>query len=365
MLTASAPVAPLGWHVFVETPIEEAYAPLYAAIERTGLVLLAALALAFAAGMFFARRMVVPIQALRAGAARLGSGDLGQRIAIKTGDEVEALADQFNDMAGRLQESYADLEHKVEVRTRELSKSLEQQTATSEVLQVISSSRRRIGHVFEAMLKNAVRMCNAAFGNIYRWDGEVLSLLATHKTPPAFAEARRRSPHRPGSETPLGRMIASKAVIHIADTVTDPSYAEQRDPAAATAVEIGGVRAALLVPMLSENELIGSFTVYRQSPPLHRKADRTGQELRRAGRHRHRERAAARRAARSAGAANRHGRSSTGHFRLAGDLQPVFEAMLENATRLCEAPFRHAAASRWGGFADRCLACSACQQRDI
>ena len=65
--------------------------------------------------------MVVPIQALRAGAARLGSGDLGQRIAIKTGDEVEALADQFNDMAGRLQESYAGLEHKVEVRTHELT----------------------------------------------------------------------------------------------------------------------------------------------------------------------------------------------------------------------------------------------------
>ena len=266
VLTASASVPPLGWHVFVETPIEEAYAPLYAAIERTALVLLGALALAFAAGMFLARRMVVPIQALRAGAARLGSGDLGQRIAIKTGDEVEALADQFNDMAGRLQESYANLEQKVDLRTQELSESLEQQTATSEVLQVISSSPGELDIVFEVMLKNAVRMCDAAFGNIYRWDGDVLSLLATHKTPPAFAEARRRSPHRPGSETPLGRMIASKTVIHIANSVADPSYAEQLDPAAATAVEIGGVRTALLVPMLSENELIGSFTVYRQEP---------------------------------------------------------------------------------------------------
>ena len=104
MLTAYATVAPLGWLVFVETPIEEAYAPLYASIERTGFVLLGALALAFIAGMFLARRMVVPIQALRAGAARIGSGDLSQRIAIKTGDEVEALADQFNDMAGRLQD---------------------------------------------------------------------------------------------------------------------------------------------------------------------------------------------------------------------------------------------------------------------
>jgi signal transduction histidine kinase/HAMP domain-containing protein len=439
VLTASAPVAPLGWHVFVETPIEEAYAPLYAAIERTALLLLGALALAFAAGMFLARRMVVPIQALRTGAARLGSGDLGQRIAIKTGDEVEALADQFNDMAGRLQESYADLEHKVEVRTQELTESLEQQTATSEVLQVISSSpgelqpvfkvilenatriceakygnlylfsegafqlvassatlaldrlreppiqpapgtglgrmlqaraavqiadvltdqeyplnhplRRaaeqegmrtllcvpmikedaligaisifrqevrpfadkqvqlvgnfaaqaviaientrlltelresleqqtatsdvlqvisrssgELDRVFQAMLENAVRICDAAFGIIYRWDGESFSLLATHKTPPAFAEARRRSPLRPRPETPLARMIASKTIIHLADAVVDPSYAEQRDPAVAAAVEIGGVRSALLVPMLKENELVGSFTVYRQEP---------------------------------------------------------------------------------------------------
>jgi two-component system, NtrC family, sensor kinase len=264
VLTASAPVSPLGWHVFVETPIEEAYAPLYAAIERTALVLLGALALAFAAGLFLARRMVVPIQALRAGAARLGSGDLGQRIAIKTGDEVEALADQFNDMAGRLQESYATLEHKVEARTHELSEALEQQTATSEVLQVISSSRGDLQPVFASMLENAARICDATFGNIYRWDGEAFSLLATHNTPPAFAEARRRSPLRPGSDTPLGRMVANKTVIHLADAVADPSYAEQRDPAAAAAVEIGGARAALLVPMLSENELIGSFSVFRQ-----------------------------------------------------------------------------------------------------
>ena len=104
VLTAYAPVNPLGWFVFVETPIEEAYAPLYASIQRTGYVLFGALALAFIAGMFLAGRMVVPIQALRAGAARIGSGDLSQRINIKTGDEVEALARQFNDMAGKLQE---------------------------------------------------------------------------------------------------------------------------------------------------------------------------------------------------------------------------------------------------------------------
>src|SRR5215475_2224232 len=125
VLTASARVIPLGWLVFVELPIKEAYGPLYAALQRSGLVLLAALGVAVLAGMFLARRMVGPIQALRAGAARIGSGDLAQHIAIKTGDELEALADQFNDMARRLQESYNGLEKKVELRTREMRAELD------------------------------------------------------------------------------------------------------------------------------------------------------------------------------------------------------------------------------------------------
>src|SRR5438093_8665051 len=91
VLTAFAPVAPLGWIVFVELPRAEAYAPLYATIERSGILLLAALGFAFVAGLVLARKMVGPIQALRAGAARIGSGDLTQRITVKTGDELEAL----------------------------------------------------------------------------------------------------------------------------------------------------------------------------------------------------------------------------------------------------------------------------------
>src|SRR5712691_1904123 len=121
VLTAYARVMPLAWLVFVELPVEEADGPLYAALQRLAFVLLAALGLAVLAGMFLARRMVGPIQALRAGAARIGSGDLAQHIAIKTGDELEALADQFNDMAGRLQESYATLEQRVEERTTQLA----------------------------------------------------------------------------------------------------------------------------------------------------------------------------------------------------------------------------------------------------
>ncbi|OKO88597.1 ATPase [Bradyrhizobium sp. NAS80.1] len=124
VLTASAPITPLGWTMFVELPVEEAYAALYASLERLALVLLVASIFAVLAGIFLARRMVGPIQALRSGAERIGGGDFSQRISIKTGDELEGLAHQFNDMGARLQESYADLENKVEQRTAELRQSL-------------------------------------------------------------------------------------------------------------------------------------------------------------------------------------------------------------------------------------------------
>jgi signal transduction histidine kinase len=121
VLTAHAPVAPLGWLVFAELPVDEAYAPLYQALERSAALLLGGLVLAFMAALFLARRMVVPIQTIRAGAAHIGSGDLTQRISIGTGDELEVLAEQFNRMAEQLQDSYAGLERKVEERTHQLA----------------------------------------------------------------------------------------------------------------------------------------------------------------------------------------------------------------------------------------------------
>jgi len=120
VLAVYSPVASLGWLVFVELPVVEAYAPIYASLFRSGVLMVAALSLAVLAGTFLARRMVVPIRALRDGAARIGSGDLNQRIAIKTGDELEALGDQFNSMAAQLQDYHATLEGKVEERTQQL-----------------------------------------------------------------------------------------------------------------------------------------------------------------------------------------------------------------------------------------------------
>ena len=149
-------------------------------------------------------------------------------------------------------------------RTTDLTEALEQQTATSEVLQVISGSPGELQPVFEVMLENAVRICDAKFGNIQRWDGEVLHHVAAHNTPPAFAEARKRSVLRPSPETPIGRMVATKAVIQVVDLAAEPGYIEQRKPTIVAAVELGGVRTILYVPMLKENELIGAFTLSRQ-----------------------------------------------------------------------------------------------------
>ena len=148
-------------------------------------------------------------------------------------------------------------------RTADLTEALEQQTATSEVLQVISSSPGDLEPVFQAMLENAVRICHAKFGIIYRWDGDALHLVASHNVPPAFADARRRSPRRPRPEAPTGRMIANKTVIHAANLAAEQTYIE-RDPDTVTSVEVGGVRSLLSVPMLKENELIGGFTLSRQ-----------------------------------------------------------------------------------------------------
>jgi signal transduction histidine kinase/CheY-like chemotaxis protein/HAMP domain-containing protein len=264
VLTAYAPVAPLGWLMFVELPAEEAYAPLYAALKRLAFVLLGALCFAVLAGMFLAGRMVGPIQVLQTGAARIGRGDLSQRIAIKTGDELEALANQFNDMAGQLQESYAGLEKKVEQRTRELSESLDQQTATSEVLRVISSSPGDLKPIFETMLANAIRLCEAKFGLLFRWEEGAFRAVAQHGDSTAFAESWRQPLEiRDHPGLPLARLAATRDVIHIADLTKEQAYLE-RDPRMVPLVEAAGARSLALVPMLKEGELIGAIGIYRQ-----------------------------------------------------------------------------------------------------
>jgi signal transduction histidine kinase len=263
VLTASAPIAPLGWTMFVELPVEEAYASLYLALQRLAIVLTGASIFAVLAGIFLARRMVGPIQALRVGAERIGSGDFAQRISIKTGDELEGLANQFNDMGSRLQESYTDLEKKVEQRTAELTESLEQQTATSEVLQVISSSPGELEPVFQKMLENATRVCGANFGTMVLYEGDLVRRAALYNVPPEFAALQKTQVWRPHPESGLSKIARTKQVTHVNDLRTQGPYL-QGDPMVVALSDLAGARTIVMVPMLKENELIGVISIYRQ-----------------------------------------------------------------------------------------------------
>ena len=127
-------------------------------------------------------------------------------------------------------------------RTADLTEALEQQTATSEVLQVISSSPGDLQPVFATMLEKAVRLCDATFGNIYRWDNELSNLVASHNTPPALVEARRRLRIHFVPKDLVGQAIANKKAVHIADLAEHRDYIERSSPGAVAAVELGGVR---------------------------------------------------------------------------------------------------------------------------
>ena len=147
---------------------------------------------------------------------------------------------------------------------RELNEAREQQAATSEVLGVINSASGELERVFQSMLENASRICDAAFGNIYRWDGQTLQLAGTHNTPPAFAEARTHHPFRPDPNVPASRAVTTRSVVHITDVAAERAYIEERHPLFVDAIELGGVRTLLLIPMLKETWAIGVFALYRQ-----------------------------------------------------------------------------------------------------
>jgi GAF domain-containing protein len=151
----------------------------------------------------------------------------------------------------------------VQKRIQELSESLEQQTATSEVLQVISRSPGELETVFEAMLANATRICGAKFGTLYLYDGDAFHAAAFHNAPPAFIQERKRAPLHPGPNTSLGLAASTKQVAQIVDITKWESYL-QRDPFAVAGADLGGYRTVVSVPMLKEDKLIGAISVYRQ-----------------------------------------------------------------------------------------------------
>jgi class 3 adenylate cyclase len=233
----------------------------------------------------------------------------------------------------------ADLHEQLDFRTRERDEALEQQKAMSEVLAVISASPGDLEPVFEAMVEKAVRICEALFGNIYRWDGDAFALVATHNTPRAFAEARKRSPVRPQPSSIYGRVVATKAVVHVLDT-GERRKTEGDNSALAEAIGLGRVRSALAVPMLKEGELVGLLVLSRQEVrPFTDKQialvtnfaaqaviaienARLLNELRQSLEQQ------------TATAAVLKVISSS-----PGELEPVFKALLENATQLCGASY--------------------------
>ena len=221
----------------------------------------------------------------------------------------------------------------------ELRESLQQQTATAEVLRVISSSPGELEPVFQAMLENAVRICGAKFGTLFLCDGDAFRAVATHNGPPAYVETLARTPSRPPPDVPLGRVAATKRVAHVADIKTTQSYID-RDPFVFDAVELGGYRSVLAVPMLKDNELVGSINILGQEvrPFTDKQIElvthfaaqaviaientRLLSELRQSLEQQ------------TATAEVLSVISSS-----PGELEPVFQAMLENATRICEAKF--------------------------
>jgi signal transduction histidine kinase len=260
VLTAYAPIAPLGWLMFVELPLDEANAPLYDSIKRSGVLLLGGLTLAFLAGLFLARKMIVPIQRLREGAARIGSGDLAERISIKTGDELESLADQFNDMAGRLEESYADLEMKVEQRTAELAQSVNELRALGEVSQAVNSTLD-LQTVLTTIVSKAAPLAGTEAGAIYVFNeaSEEFQLRATYGMDDALI-ANIRDHHIHIGETAVGQAAERRIPVQIADVLLEPP-SEVLAP-----IVRAGFRALLILPLLGADRVVGALVVRRRQP---------------------------------------------------------------------------------------------------
>src|SRR5262249_16429536 len=206
-------------------------------------------------------RTVLAVPMLREGVLR------GVIVMVKT--ELEP----FTDKQIELVETFADqaviaienvrLFDEVQARTRALTESLEQQTATSEGLRVISSSPGELEPVFQEMLEKATRICEAKFGTLYLYDGDAFRAEAFHNAPPAFVEARKRQPVRPPPDSALGRLAITKQVAHIADIKATQSYIE-RNPYIVAPVDLAGFRTICRVPMFKDNELIGAINIYRQ-----------------------------------------------------------------------------------------------------
>jgi len=257
VLTAHARIEPLDWTVFVEQPMEEAYAPLYAPLIRIGILLLLGLVLSLLASLALARYMVRPINLLREGAVAIAGGNLDQKIDVKSGDELQDLAEQFNNMAAKLKESYAGLERKVDERTAELKEALEYQHASAGILGIIASSVKDTQPVFNAIAQAAAGVIQNARVQLFLVRGaELHHVGGTGLSGEQLESLKKLFPAPLESAGYASKAILEKRIVHIADVHTEPDR-----PQLVTAVmESTGLKAILAVPMIREGEAIGCIT---------------------------------------------------------------------------------------------------------
>jgi signal transduction histidine kinase len=263
VLVAMAPIEPLGWRVFVEQPVSEVYARLNASILWTGALLLGGLLVAALAASALARSMVRPIRTLDEGARRIGAGELDQRIEVRTGDELEGLAEQFNDMSAQLRESYAGLERKVEERTAELREVLERQTATAGILKVISESPTDVQPVFEAIVQAAVPLFHRAAVAVCQPEDGIVRLRALAEGDAGLARGwATRFPFPLSSEYMHSVAMLEGRVVDVPDVEQAPA----QFAVGARNFLGSGYRAVTIAPMMRGGHAIGAVSVVRVLP---------------------------------------------------------------------------------------------------
>jgi signal transduction histidine kinase len=259
VLTAHTDIPDLGWLVFVELPMSEALEPVYDAGLRSFCVLLAGLVLATLAAMFMVRRMVGPIRMLQEGAARIGAGDLDSQITIRTGDELEALADQFNTMAAQLREYNAGLERTVEERTRDLARSVRELQALSDVVRAVNSTLD-LHVLLNKIVTHAIELANADAGAIFRHSvtEQTFELAESSGMAPPLVN-KLKSLRIASHETAMGEAARTHKPVQLADTAAGP-----RHPLRA-AIVAAGLHSALVVPLIVPDAILGALVLARRT----------------------------------------------------------------------------------------------------
>ena len=257
VLTTSSLVPKLGWHVFFEQETAQALTPIRDQLVRIALLIGLGLVVAIIAGTIMARRMLVPITALQAGARRLGAGDFGHRIEVKTSDELEELANQFNGMAGQLAETYSGLEEKVKERTRDLAQSINELKVLEEVGRAVASSLD-LNAVLPTVAARALEITHADAVLIYGYDaGNHQFSLAESIGIDKAAEGGHRAID--AGHSPLGEAATTGEPIAIPQLGETPEH-----PLRDVALE-AGFNSVLVVPLVDQTGILGSLVVLRQN----------------------------------------------------------------------------------------------------